>query len=335
MRLLIHWRETCTSQTLIFCRDTFKWRWKKRVKVFFTPLGLYKWKRLPMGPASAPGTFQNLMELIFAGLSYEVALVYLDDVIGKNFEEHHKRLELVFQRLLENGLTIKGSKCNFFQKRVSFLGHIISESGVEVDPEKVRVVEKMKEPSSLKDVRAFLGLVGYYQKFIPAFGKTAEHLYMLLNKSNKFEWSTECTSSVAELKKKLLEAPVLGYPNDRDQYTVTTDASLTGIETILTQKQGTEDRIIAYASKTLSKSQRNYSATKRELFAIVHFTHYYLLGQYFLTITDQRALVWIYSFKEPDGMVARWIEKPNLGNLILTSSIEQERKFHTLTVFSA
>ena len=142
-----------------------------------------------MGLASAPGAFQNLVELVFAVLTYEVALVYLDDVIvfGRNFEEHLKRLELVFQRLSENELKIKGSKSNFLQKRVSFLGHIISESGVKVDPEKVRVVEKMKKPSSLKDVRAFLGLGGYYRKFIPGFGKTAEPLYSLLNKSNKFE----------------------------------------------------------------------------------------------------------------------------------------------------
>ena len=209
---------------------------------------------------------------------------------------------------MEDGLKIKGSKCNFFQKRVSFLGHIISESGVEVDPEKIRAVEKMNEPSSLKDARAFLGLVDYYRKFIQGFGKTTEPLYSLLNKSNKFEWSTECRTAVAELKKKFLEAPVLGHPNDRDQYTLTADASLTGIGTILTQKQGTEDRVIAYASKILGKSQRNYSATKRELFAIVHFTLYFknkLLGRHFLIITDNRALVWIYSFKEPDDMVAR------------------------------
>ena len=227
--------------------------------------------------ASAPGAFQKLMELIFAGLSNEVALVYLDDVIvfGRNFEEHLKRLELVFQRLSENGLKIKRSKCNFFQKRFSFLGHIISENGVEVDPEKVRAVEKMKEPSSLKDFRAFLGLVGNYRKFIPGFGKTEELPYRLLNKSNKFEWSTECTSAVAALKKKLLEAPVLGYLNDRDQYTLTTDASLTSIGAVLTQNQGTEDRVFAYASKSLSQSQRNYSATKRELFAVVHFSHYF------------------------------------------------------------
>ena len=154
--------------------------------------------------------------------------------------------------------------------------------------------------------------MGYYRKNFPGFEKRAESLYRLLNKSNKFEWSTECTSAIAELKKRPLEAPILGYPNNRDSYTLTTGASLTGIRAILTQKQGTEDRVIAYASKTLSKSQRNYSATKRELFTIVHFAHYfknYLLGQHFLVITDHRAFVWIYSFKDPDGMVAIWIEK--------------------------
>ena len=142
--------------------------------------------------------------------------------------------------------------------------------------------------------------------------KTAETLYSLLNKSNKFEWSTECKNAVTELKKKkLLDAPVSGYPNDRDPYTLTTDASLTGIGPILTQKQGMEDRVIAYASKTLDKNQRRYSATKRQLFANVHFTQHfknYLLGQHFLIIKDLRALVWIYSFKEPDGMVSRCIE---------------------------
>ena len=133
----------------------------------------------------------------------------------------------------------------------------------------------MKQPSSLKDLRAFLGLVGYYRNFIPGFGKTAEPLYRLLNKSNKFEWSAECTSAVAELKKKLFEAPVLGYPNDRDPYILIIDATLTGIGAILTQNQGIEDRVIAYAIETLNKSQRNYSATKRELFAIVHFAHFF------------------------------------------------------------
>ena len=208
-----------------------------------------------MGPASAPGAFQNLIELVFAGLSYELALVYLDDVFifGRNFDEHLKQLELVFQRSAENRLKIKGSKCNFFSKKgVSVSGHIISESGVEV--EKVGAVERMRELSSLNDVRAFLGLVSHYQKFSPVHGKTAEPLYSLLNKPNKVEWSTERKNAVTELKNWPLGAPVLDYPNDRDPYTLSTDASLTGIGAIRTQAQGTEDRVIAYASKTLSKN---------------------------------------------------------------------------------
>ena len=159
----------------------------------------------------------------------------------------------------------------------------MSECGVKVDPEKVRAVERMKEPSSLRDSRALLGLVGYYRKFIPGFGKAAETLYSLLNKLNKLEWSTECENAVTELK-KAFGYPVLGHPSDRDPCPLTTDASLTGIGAFLTQKIGTEDRVIASASETLSKSQRNYSATKKELFEIVHFTQHfknYLLGQHF------------------------------------------------------
>ena len=119
----------------------------------------------------------------------------------------------------------------------------------------------MKEPSFLTDISNFLGLVGYYWKFIPGFGKTAEPLYSLLNMSNKFELITECKNAVTKLTKKFLDAPGLGYVNDRDPYALTTDASLTGIGAILTQKQGMEDRVIAYASKFLIKSQRNYSTT--------------------------------------------------------------------------
>ena len=195
---------------------------------------------------------------------------------GSSVSRWRYRLRKKFRRTSETigtvGLKIKGSKCNFVQKRVSFLGQFISKSGVKVDPEKEKAIKRMKEPSSLNYVRTFPGLVGYYREYFPGFGKTAEPLYSLLNKSNKFERSTECKNAVTEFKKKLLDALVLGHPNDRDPYTFTKYASLTGIGAILTQKQGTEDRVIGYASKTLSKSQRNYSATKRKLLAIVHFT---------------------------------------------------------------
>ena len=142
---------------------------------FITPMGLYKWKRLPMGLASAPGAFQNLMELIMAVLPYEVSLVYLDDIIifGRSFEEHLDRLDLVLGRLKEAGLKIKGSKCRFFQEKIHFLGHIVSRKGVEVDPEKVSAVEKMISPITIKELKAVLGLVGFISKVHQRFWKNS------------------------------------------------------------------------------------------------------------------------------------------------------------------
>ena len=147
----------------------------QNLTAFITPTGLYKWKRLPMGLTSAPGAFQNLMELILAGVSYEVALIYLDDIIifRKSFEEHLSRLELLLCRIKEASLKIKGSKCRFFQKRINFLGHIISKDGVKVDPDKVSAEANMKTASNLKELRAILGLVGFYRRFIADFGKIA------------------------------------------------------------------------------------------------------------------------------------------------------------------
>ena len=173
-------------------------------------------------------------------------------------------------------------------------------------------VSKIKNPRTIKELRAILGLVGFYRRFIQDFRKIAEPLYKLLNKKERFTWSKECESAVEQLKQALQKAPILGYPNDTDPYTLTTDASLFGIGAIISHRQQWGERVIAYASKTLSKSHRNYSATKRELFAKVYFTQHfriYLLGQKSIIFTDHRALTWLYSFREPDGLLARWIEK--------------------------
>ena len=237
-----------------------------------------------MGLASAPGAFQISMELIMAGLSYEMALVYLDDIIifGRSFEEHLNRLDFVLGRLKDAGLKTKASKCWFFQAKILFLGHIVSNQGVEVDPEKVAAVSKMKSPQKIKEVRAILGLVGFYRRFIQDFGEIAEPLYKLLNKKERFSWRKECESAFEQLKQALQKALILGYPNDTEPYTLTTDASLFGIGAIISQRQQWGEKVIAYASKTLSKSQRNHSATKQEFLAIVYFTQHFkncLLGQ--------------------------------------------------------
>ena len=181
-----------------------------------------------------------------------------------------------------------------------------------MDPEKVAAVSKMKSTRTIKELRAILGLVGFYRRFVQDFGKIVEPLYKLLNKKERFTCSKEFESAVEQLKQALQKAPILGYPNDTDPNTLTTDASLFGIGAIISQRQQWGERVIAYASKTLSKSQRNYSATKPELFEIVYFTQHfrnYLLGQKFFIVTDHRALTWLYGFKEPDGLLARLIKK--------------------------
>ena len=281
---------------------------------FITPFGLYHWKRMPMGLCNAPGAFQRLMEIVLSGLTYEIVLVYLDDIIvfGRSFEEHFNRLELVFRRIRDANLNISPAKCFFFQSKLVFLGHVVSAEGKQTDPAKIEAVEKYPIPHTIRQLRAFMGLFEFYRKFVLNFGTIVAPRYRLMNKTTKFQWTPECQQVFEKLKGVLVSVPTLGSPNESDQFVLCTDASLTGIEAVLSQKQKTGGKVIAYASKTLQKGLRNYSATKRELYAVVFFTSYFkefLLGQKFQIITDHSALVWLYSFKKPDAIVARWLEK--------------------------
>ena len=193
----------------------------------------------------------------------------------------------------------------------------MSAEGIQTNPAKIEAVEKHPIPQTIRQLRAFMGLVGFNRKFVLSFGTTADPLYRLMNKTTKFQWNPECQQVFEKLKGALVSAPILGFPNESDKFVLCTDASLTGI-VVLLQKQKTEEKVIAYASKTLQKGQRNYSATKRELYSVVFLTSYFkefLLGQKFETITDHRELVWLYSFKEPDAIVARWLEKLSMFNL--------------------
>ena len=190
-----------------------------------------------------------------AGLSYEKALVYLDDLIifSRYFDEHCNRLDLVPGQLKDAGLISNGSHVGFSGKNI--LGHIVSNQSVEVDPEKVAAVSKMKRPRTIKELRAILGLVDFYRRFIQYFGKIAQPLYKLLNKTECFSWSKECESAVEQLKKAPQKTQILGYLDDTDPYTLTPDASFFGIGAIISQRQQWGKRVIAYASKTIGKSQ--------------------------------------------------------------------------------
>ena len=278
---------------------------------FITSGGLYSWKVMPFGLSTAPGTFERLMETVLSGLQWETCLIYLDDVIifGKTEQQTLDRLDAILSRIGQAGMKLKPSKCRLFQKRVHYLGHVVTEEGVMTDPEKIETVREWPVPTTQTEVRSFLGTASYYRRFVQNFGTIARPLHRLTEKNRPFLWTTECQVAFETLRKKLVEAPILAYPSSEEDFILDTDASATGIGAVLSQVQDGVERPIAYASRGLSKSERNYSVTKRELLAVVFYCKYfrhYLIGRKFKLRTDHAALRWLQTFKDATGMWARW-----------------------------
>ena len=281
---------------------------------FSTPDGHYQFKRMPFGLTNAPATFQRAMNAILAGLSWTDCLVYLDDivVIGRTLAEHNQRLENVLERLEAAGLKLNAKKCELVQEQSAILGHIVSKEGISPDPGKVKVLQEWPVPNNLTDLRSFLGCAGYYRQYIRDYAKIAEPLYRLERKGAIFKWNDDCHKAFEILKKKLTTAPILPYPQHDLAFILDTDASDSGIGAVLSQSVDGEEKVIAYAARSLSKAERNYSTTRKELLALVwsmeHFSPY-LIGKPFKARTDHNALKWIKNFKQPKGQVARWIER--------------------------
>src|SRR5437867_1727832 len=281
---------------------------------FITRRGSYRFTAMPFGLCNAPATFQRLMDVVTIGLNYEICLVYLDDIIlfSRTIEEHLLRLKLLLNRLRSANLKLKPSKCFLLQKKVNFLGHVISEGSIATDPEKIEQVRSWPRPQNTTETRSFIGLVSYYRRFVNQFARVAAPLHALAAKNAKFIWTEECEVAFEELKKRLITSPILAMPNDDGEFRLDTDASNYAIGAVLSQVQNGEERVIAYASRTLSRPERNYCVTRRELLAIVYFVKQfrsYLLGREFLIRTDHSALRWLKLTPEPIGQQARWLEK--------------------------
>ena len=190
-----------------------------------SPLGKWEFKRCPFGLAQAPAYFQRLINEVLA--PFDFAFGYLDDILiySPDIETHLKHLEMVFQRLREMQLKLKMDKCNFLKKHIQYLGHMISGDGIVPVPEKLESVEQMPPPTTPKEVKQFLGLVGYYRKFVPKFADLARPLNVLTRKDVEFKWTEVCQQSFDLLKSKLLESPILQYPDPNKPYILFTDAS--------------------------------------------------------------------------------------------------------------
>ena len=276
---------------------------------FRTRYGHYEFLVMPFGLTNAPAAFMDLMNRVFQPYLDRFVIVFIDDILvySGSSEEHSEHLRIVLQTLRERQLYAKLSKCQFWLDRVAFLGHVISADGVSVDPQKIEAVVNWKPPKNVSEVRSFLGLAGYYRKFVEGFSKIAAPLTKLTRKDVKYDWVDACQKSFDELKGRLTSAPVLALPNGRDGFVVYSDASRQGLGCVLMQN----DRVIAYASRQLKKHEQNYPTHDLELAAVVFalkIWRHYLYGVPCRIFTDHKSLKYIFTQKELNLRQRRWLE---------------------------
>lgn len=280
---------------------------------FSDGVSLYRFRRLPFGLSCSPAIFSRQIATVLAPLLREGWVRnYLDDIIlwAPDFSTMLHRIDQVFECLQKNGVKLNLSKCTFGEAEVKFLGHLVSEKGCKPDPKNVEAVKKMHPPKTVKEVRSYLGMCGFYRKHIPEFAKVAVPLYELTKKDVEFKWTEECQASFEALKTCLVQAPVLARADVSQPFIVTTDASQTHVGGVLSQiQEDGSDRPIGYFSKKLKPPESRYSTTDREALAIIltcrHF-HHYLWGTKFTIYTDHRPLTSIFKKKTKSQRVQRW-----------------------------
>ena len=312
------------------CMDINAGYWQIGVKpedrektAFATSMGLYQFVKMPFGLVAAPSDFCRLMGDIFRDIQWIECLIYMDDIIvpAKTIDETLVRLEHVFQRLQQANLKLKPSKCVFMQKSVKFLGHEVSALGINTDKDKIKAVQEWPVPRTVKQVRSFVGLAAYYKRFIASFGEICKPLYQLCEKNRQFLWSIDCQHAFETLKDKLTTAPILAYPVMGKDFILDTDASQFTVGAVLSQEHDGKERVIAYMSKTMNKSELQYCTTRKELLAVItalkHF-HIYLIGQKVRLRTDNSAVSWIRTLKNPTGQVFRWLQYIETYDLSVT-----------------
>lgn len=278
---------------------------------FSTENGHYEYKRMPFGLKNAPSTFQRVMDNILRGLQNEECLVYLDDIVifSTSLQEHLERLRRIFDRLRQANFKVQLDKSEFLRKEVSYLGHVITNEGVKPNPDKIDAIKKFPLPKTPKEIKSFLGLVGYYRKFIKDFARITKPLTQCLKKDSKIIHNQNFISAFQTCKNLLINSPILQYPDFTKPFILTTDASNVALGAILSQGAIGSDKPIAFASRTLNESESKYSTIEKELLAIVWACKYfrpYLFGRKFTIYTDHRPLVWLFKLREPNSKLVRW-----------------------------
>lgn len=298
----------------------------KEKTAFTCPLGFYEFNRLPQGVMNAPSTFQRLMERCLSALNRRGCMVFLDDLViySDTLESHERKLRQVFDVLAEYGLKLSPPKSKLFQTDVKYLGHVISREGIATDPDKIEVLRSWPLPKHSKELHSFLGFTSYYRKYVQRYSHIAEPLQDLLTwcnakcgqgKRRKIDiqqhWLSEHQQAFDQLIEKLTTAPVLGYADYKLPYILHTDASKHGLGCILYQIQDGSRKVISYASRRLSKTEKNYPAHKLEFLAmkwgITDKFKDYLYNSSFKVMTDNNPLTYVMKSARLDAITSRWV----------------------------
>ncbi|GJS57748.1 putative reverse transcriptase domain-containing protein [Tanacetum coccineum] len=276
---------------------------------------------MPFGLTNAPAVFMDLMNRVCKTYLDKFVIVFIDDILiySKSKEEHSENLKIILDLLKKEKLYAKFSKCDFWLESVQFLGHIINREGVHVDPAKIKAIKNWPAPTSPTEVRQFMGLAGYYRRFIEGFSLIAKPLTKLTQKNKKFEWGADEDEAFQKLKQDLCTAPILALPEGPDDFVVYCDASLKGYGAVLMQR----DKVIAYASRQLKTHEENYTTHDLELGAVVfalRLWRHYLYGTKCVVYTDHQSLQYILDQKELNMRQRRWIK--------LLSDYDCEIRYH-------
>ncbi|GKA11650.1 hypothetical protein Tco_0691196, partial [Tanacetum coccineum] len=276
---------------------------------FRTRYGHYEFQVMPFGLTNAPAVFMDLMNRVCKPYLDKFVIVFIDDILiySRNKEEHANHLRIILELLRKEKLYAKFSKCDFWIHIMQFLGHLIDSQGLHVDPAKIEAVKNWTSPTTPTEVRQFLGLAGYYRRFIEGFSKIAKPLTKLTQKNKSYIWGEEQESAFQLLKQKLCEAPILALPEGNDNFVVYCDASLQGLGAVLMQRE----KVIAYASRQLKPHEENYTTHDLELGAVIFalkIWRHYLYGTKCTVFTDHKSLQHILRQKELNMRQRRWLE---------------------------
>ncbi|KAK8916912.1 hypothetical protein KSP39_PZI022412 [Platanthera zijinensis] len=276
---------------------------------FSTRYGHFEFVVMPFGLTNAPAVFMDLMNRVFKEFLDRFVIVFIDDILvySTNKDEHTEHLKIVLTTLKCHALYAKFSKCEFWLREVAFLGHVITGHGLSVDPAKVEAIINWPRPTTVTEIRSFLGLASYYRKFVNGFSAIALPLTKLTRKNALFLWTKECQEAFDELKTRLTTAPVLVMPCGIEGFQIYSDASLKGLGCVLMQN----GKVVAYASRQLKDSERNYPTHDLELAAVIFalkIWRHYLYGAQCEIFTDHKSLKYIFSQKEINMRQRRWLE---------------------------